>query len=229
MKRFLERKAIYISFTTCHKYMNTELNLYSITRRKRKNNVSGKHHKVFDNLLNRDFSAEAPNLKWCIDFTYLFLQNGNKRYNCTIIDLFDRSVIASVTGKEMTAELARETLSKGVKDNPQAVRTKLILHSDQGSQFTSNEFTEVCKKYGIQQSMSRAGCPYDNAPMERYFNTLKIERIYNYTYSSDEQLNEAIINFAYVWYNHARPHSYNCGLTPAQKRKNFGLKCYNFA
>ena len=68
--------------------------------------------------------------------------------------------------------------------------------------------------------MNRAGYPYDNAPMERYFNTLKNELIYNYTYTSDDQLNEAITDFAYVWYNHVRPHSYNDGLTPAQKRKS---------
>ena len=181
----------------------------------------GKHHKSFDNLIKRDFTAEKPNRKWCVDFTYLFLQNGNKRYNCTIIDLFDRSVIASVTCKEITAELAKSALSKAIKDNPKAAKTGLILHSDQGSQFTSNEFIEACEEYGIHQSMSRAGCPYDNAPMERYFNTLKSELIYNYTYTSDEKLNEAITEFAYVWYNHVRPHSYNDGLTPAQKRKSY--------
>ena len=69
--------------------------------------------------------------------------------------------------------------------------------------------------------MSRAGCPYDNAPMERYFNTLKNELIYHYTYSTDDKLNEAISDFAYIWYNHVRPHSYNDGLTPMQKRKNY--------
>lgn len=221
MKRILEREGIHISYTTCHKYMNRELRLYSITRKKKKGCDSGNNHKVFDNLLKRDFTAEKPNQKWCLDFTYLFLQNGNKRYNCTIIDLFDRSVIASFTGKEITAELAIMALSKGVHDNPEVLKTGVILHSDQGSQFTSNKFIEACKEYDINQSMSRAGCPYDNAPMERYFNTLKSELIYNYTYTSDEKLNEAISDFAYVWYNHARPHSYNAGIPPAQKRKKY--------
>ena len=138
---------------TAHKYMNTELKLYSITRRKKKGSALGKHHKAFDNLLKRDFTAEKPNRKWCVDFTYLFLQNGNKRYNCTIIDLFDRSVIASVTGKEITAEFAKSALSKAIKDNPKAAKTGLILHSDQGSQFTSNEFIEACEEYGIHQRM----------------------------------------------------------------------------
>ena len=220
MKIFLEREGISISCTTSHKYMNTELGLCSITRRKRKQGVSGNCHKKFDNILQRDFTSEQPNLKWCVDFTYLFLQNGNKRYNCTIIDLFDRSVVASATGKEITADLAKKALAKAMKDNPKASKNGLILHSDQGSQFTSNEFIRACEGYGIRQSMSRAGCPYDNAPMERYFNTLKNELIYHYTYTSDEKLNAAISDFTYVWYNHARPHSYNGGLTPAQKRKS---------
>ena len=133
--------------------------------------------------------------------------------------MFDRSVIASVIGKEITAELAKSALSKAIQDNPKAAKTGLILHSNQGSRFTSNEFIEACEEHRIRQSMSRAGCPYDNAPMERYFNTLKSELIYNYTYSSDEKLNEAITDFAYVWYNHVRPHIYNGRLTPAKKKK----------
>ena len=67
--------------------------------------------------------------------------------------MFDRSVIASITGKEITAEFAKSALSKAIKDNPKAAKTGLILHSDQGSQFTSNEFIEACEEYGIHQRM----------------------------------------------------------------------------
>ena len=221
MQIFLKRQGVYISPTTCHKYMNKELELRSITRRKKKSYDTGSRHNVFKNLINREFKANKPNEKWCVDFTYLFLKNGNKRYNCTIIDLYDRSVVASITGKEITASLAKDALAKAMQDNPNAVKGGLILHSDQGSQFTSNEFIAACENCGITQSMSRAGCPYDNAPMERYFNTLKSELIYQYQYSSDEELNKGISDFAYVWYNHKRPHGYNDGLTPSQKRKNF--------
>lgn len=221
MQIFLKREGVTISALTCHKYMNTEMHMYSITRKKKKYNTPGESHKVFDNLLNRDFTADKPNKKWCIDFTYLNLKNGNRRYNCTIIDLYDRSVVASVTGKYITAELACETIAKAMNDNKSATNTEVILHSDQGSQFTSREFSEKCSSYGIRQSMSRAGCPYDNAVMERYFNTLKSELTNNYIYKSDKELNEAISNYAYVWYNHKRPHSSNGGMTPAQKRISF--------
>jgi transposase InsO family protein len=66
--------------------------------------------------------------------------------------------------------------------------------------------------------MSKAGCPYDNAPMERYYTTLKNELISHHYYHNDEELNQAINDFAYVWYNHIRPHTYNEGLTPFEAR-----------
>ena len=81
-----------------------------------------------------------------------------------------------------------------------------MLHSDQGSQYTSKEFTEYCTKLGVTQSMSKAGYPYDNAPMERYFNTLKNELINLHNYHTEKELYTAIEEFAYTQYNHVRPH-----------------------
>ena len=158
--------------------MNTEMQLFSISRRKKPDYKHGMAHKVYENKLQQDFYAPEINQKWCTDFTYLFLTNGSKRYNCTIIDLHDRSVIASITDKKMTADLAKRTLKKAIQSQPGINPGKLLLHSDQGSQYTSKEFTDFCRELGITQSMSKAGYPYDNAPMERYFNTLKNELIY---------------------------------------------------
>jgi transposase InsO family protein len=211
--------------------MNGELKLYSIVRRKRYHYEKGKIYKIFPDLLKQNFYAGTINTKWCTDFTYLFLKNGHKRYNCSIIDLHDRSIVASVTGKKIDSYLAIETLRKAVASQKVLPGT-LILHSDQGSQFTSKAFTEFCASQGIKQSMSRAGCPYDNAPMERYFNTLKNELIYLHTYETDWQMNRSIEEFAYGWYNHGRPHSYNHYQTPYEARcdkKSFGLKCYKNA
>lgn len=75
-----------------------------------------------------------------------------------------------------------------------------------------------CSAHNITQSMSRAGCPYDNAPMERYFNTLKSELIYQQSYSSEEKLFADIDDYVLLWYNSVRPHSFNNGLTPWQKQ-----------
>ena len=90
--------------------MNKELQLFSIVRRRKPDYEYGAPHKVFENKLNRDFKADSINQKWCTDFTYLFLADGSKRYNCTIIDLHDRSVIASITDKHITADLAKRTV-----------------------------------------------------------------------------------------------------------------------
>ena len=90
----------------------------------------------------------------------------------------------------------------------------MILHSNQGVQFTSWDFVNFCKDNNVTQSMSKAGCPYDNAPMERYFNTLKSDLIYQHYYHTEEELYTAVEEFAYVQYNHVRPHSYNNYKTP---------------
>lgn len=76
--------------------------------------MHGKPHKVFDNKLAQDFTAERTNQKWCTDFTYLFLKNGEERYSCSILDLYDRSIIASITDRHITSELAIRTLQKAL-------------------------------------------------------------------------------------------------------------------
>ncbi len=214
MTNELSKLKIVLSPNTVYTYMK-ELGLKSITRQKY-TYKKGEAHKVFANLLNRDFKASKPNEKWCTDFTYLQLSNGSKRYNCTILDLYDRSVVASINSNKIDTKLAIKTLqaamihAKGAKG--------IILHSDQGCQYTSKAFTEFCEQNGITQSMSRAGCPYDNAPMERFYNTLKNEFYYLYTFNSDCVLNKCIDDYIFTRYNYSRPHSYNGGLSPMQKR-----------
>lgn len=126
------------------------------------------------------------------DFAYLFLNNHEVRYNCTIIDLHDRRV--------------------------PTIKGELILHSDQDSPYTSKAFVEFCESVHMIQSMSKVGDPYDNAPMERYFNTLKNEYVNLYEFKTEEALYQAVEEFAYVTYNHVRPHSYNGYHTPYQAR-----------
>ena len=93
----------------------------------------------------------------------------------------------------------------------------MILHSDQGVQSTSWDFANFCKDNNVIQSMSKAGCPYDNAPMERFYNTFKIN-FYNVTsFSSVEMMDELTMKYI-NWYNYVRPHSYNDYLTPMEAR-----------
>lgn len=217
IRLYLQRKGIYISATTAHKYFNKELGLKSITRKRKPHYDYGKPHKIFENKLQQDFIAPKPNKKWCTDFTYVRAFDGDFRYNCTIIDLCGREVVASITDRHITSDLAIRTLRKALESR-NADPSQLILHSDQGSQFTSKAFTDYCEAEGVTQSMSKAGYPYDNAPMERYFNTLKNEYLNLFTFNSEEALYKAISTYAYVEYNHTRPNSANGGLTPFEAR-----------
>ena len=122
-----------------------------------------------------------------------------------------------MNGHNISAELAVETLRNAVR--VQKPKRGLIIHSDQGSQFSSKEFGDFCKDFGIQQSMSRAGCLYDNAPMERYYNTLKNEYSNLFSFKTKNEMDQGINHFAYEWYNKERPHTYNNGLPPARARE----------
>lgn len=219
MQVYLGRDGISYSPTTIHKYMNKLLGSKSIVRPKKPAYKYGKAHKVFENKIHQDFTAPEINQKWCTDFTYLFLSDRDVRYNCSILDLHDRSVIASITDRNITSDLAIRTLQKALDSQP-AIKGPLILHSDQGSQFTSKALIEFCESVHITQSMSKAGYPYDNAPMERYFNTLKNECINLYEYDEEDALYQAVEEFAYVEYNYVRPHSYNGYATPHEARIN---------
>ena len=217
MTVYLDRRGYGYSAATIHKYMNTELGLRSVVRPKKPDYEHGKLHKVFENKLKQDFTAAAVNQKWCTDFTYLFLADHEVRYNCTIIDLYDRSVVASITDRSITSDLAIRTLQKALDSQPQ-IKGELLLHSDQGFQYTSKAFVEFCESVHVTQSMSKAGYPYDNAPMERYFNTLKNECTNLYEFRKEEDLYQTVEEFAYVQYNHVRPHSFNGYRTPYQAR-----------
>ena len=153
MKVYLERKGHFYSPTTIHKYMNTELGLHSIVRPKKPGYKHGKPHKVFDNKLKQDFTADEINQKWCTDFTYLFLANRDVRYNCTIIDLYDRSVIASITDRSISSNLAIRTLQKALNSQPK-IKGKLILHSDYAEEKTMPKFLIDAYKMPISSIFS---------------------------------------------------------------------------
>lgn len=124
--------------------------------------------------------------------------------------------MASLDSSHINAELAIETLKRAVNnENP---GSGLIPRSDQGYQFASWEFVDFCESQGVVQSMSKAGCPYDNAPMERFYKTFKEELVYRHRFMSANELDDAVARYVFVWYNHVRPHSYNNWLTPFEAR-----------
>ena len=215
MRIYLQRSDIYLSEVTVHKYMK-ELNLKSTIIPQKTTYKKGESYKRFKNHLNRNFYADSPNQKWCTDFTCIFMKDGSKRYNCSIMDLYDKFIVATKNGPHLDANLAIETLKLALEltEHPK----ELLLHSDQGSPYTSQAFTEYCEQNNITQSMSKAGCPYDNSPMERFYATFKSEFIQKQKFSTDEELNTKTYDYVYHYYNRIRPHSSNAYLTPFEKR-----------
>ena len=137
MYYLLKLEKVEISKTTVHKYMQ-EMHLHSIARRNAKYNAPKGENVVFPNIISRDFNPSARNKVWCTDFTNLEYAGGTVRYNCSIIDLFDRSVVASLNSSLLNSELAINTLRKALLTHK--VSKGLILHSDYTEENTMPKF-----------------------------------------------------------------------------------------
>ena len=138
-----------------------------------------------ENILKRDFETETINQKWCTDITYIHVQKEGWTYLASVMDLCSRKIIGYAYGTSMTAELAIEA----VKNACLNVReTKgIILHSDLGSQYTSQSFERILKSREILHSFSRKGNPYDNACIESFHSVLKKEEIYLHNYQDSKE------------------------------------------
>ena len=131
---------------------------------------------VKPNLIKRNFNVDSPNKVWTTDITYL-IYNNKRLYLSTILDLYDRKVVAYKISKFNNVELVIDTLNEAIAKRKDV--SGLILHSDQGYQYTSFEYKAICESNGIQISMSRKGNPLDDSPMESFHSILKKETLYN--------------------------------------------------
>ena len=173
-------------------------NLLSKSRRKRKwvQNCESIHK--YTNLLERNFYAERPNLKWCTDISYIPTKEGFV-YLSVIKDLYDNFVVAYKVGTENNNNLVYET----VKAAKREVTAELQLHSDQGFQYTSDGYFKLTKSYHITPSMSSPGTPLDNACAENFFSTLKSEWLYRYTPATKEEARLLLGEYIH-FYNYER-------------------------
>jgi putative transposase len=174
-------------------------------RKFRANTTDSKHDlPIAKNVLNRNFKVQNLNQVWLTDFTYIPLKEGFS-YLCTIMDLCSRKIIGWATSQNIDTKLALDALHQAVTFR--APKPGLILHSDRGSQYASRAFREQLEKCKIQQSMSRKGNCYDNAPMESFFRSFKVEEVYNNKYETHEQATRAVIDYIDRFYNPVRKHS----------------------
>ena len=144
----------------------------------------------YQNLLNRNFQAEAPNRKWVTDISYIQTKQG-VLYLSMIRDLYDNSIVAYKTATQQTVNLVLDTIRQAVRREKKKVAAELQLHSDQGFQYTSQAYFNLTKEYGITPSMSRRGNPYDNAMAENFFSILKTECIYRHKPATFSEANES--------------------------------------
>lgn len=200
-----------------HKRVQRLMNLtgiQSVIRRKRKRYNRSTPQQVAENLLNRQFQANAPNEKWVTDVTEFKYGNGQKAYLSAILDLHDKSIVAYVLGKSNNNALVFQTLKKALKAAPGSTP---MLHSDRGYQYTSLTFKKLLDENKITQSMSRVGRCIDNGPMESFWGTLKCEKYYIHTYDTFEELGRAIEEYIH-FYNYERLQAKLNGLSPMEFR-----------
>ena len=155
---------------------------YRRAKQKHKNQRIEKN--VKPDLLKRNFNTDTINKVWDTDVTYLVFK-GARAYLSTIIDLYDRKVIAYQISKRNDNKLVMDTLNAALSKRKDVIG--LILHSDQGFQYTSHEYKAICESNGIQISMARKGTPIDDSPIESWHSLLKKETLHNNNITSLEE------------------------------------------
>ena len=193
---WLENKGLQCDPKTVLRVMN-KYNLLSVVRRKKYRNYGNYIHR-YPNLLNRNFYADRPNQKWVTDISYIHTQQG-VLYLSVIRDLYDNSIVAYKTSKTQNVQLVLNTIKAAKKK--EKVTAEVQLHSDQGFQYTSNQYFNLTKSYGITPSMSRRGNPYDNALAENFFSILKTECIYRTKLKTYEEARLLIDEYIYFYNN----------------------------
>ncbi len=173
----------------------------------------GERSAIAANVLDRQFTADAPNQKWVADFTYIWTAEG-WLYAAVVLDLYSRRVVGWSMQTSMTSQLVADALMMAVWRRGQPVA--LLHHSDQGSQYTSEHFQELLKEQGITCSMSRAGEVWDNSAMESFFSSLKTERTAKKVYRSREQARADVFDYIECFYNPTRRHSTLGYVSPLQ-------------
>ena len=163
-----------------HKKVKRIMSKYNIkpnyTRKKKNQSYKRIEANVKPNLVNRNFNLEKENQIWVTDITYLIL-NGKRAYLSTILDLYDRKIVAYKISKFNDIKLVIDTLNEAI--GKRKAVSGLIIHSGQGYQYTSYEYKAICESNGVQISMSHKGTPIDDSPMESFHALLKKETLYN--------------------------------------------------
>ena len=181
--------------------------------KRRPGQYSGKPSLVVDNTLDRQFDVEMPDQFWVTDITYIKTQEGFA-YLAIVIDLYSRRVIGWSLQSRPTTELVLQALLAAVwRRKP---KHRVVVHSDQGSQFTSMDWSSFLKAHNLEHSMSRRGNCHDNAVVESFFNLLKRERVRRRVYKTRDEARRDMFDYIEMFYNPKRKHVRNGMLSPVE-------------
>jgi putative transposase len=178
------------------------------TARKFRHTTDSKHDRpVAENVLGREFSVDAPNQAWVADITYIPTREG-WLYLAVVEDLYSRMIVGWSMDSTMTSRLVVDALEMAGEE--------LLAHSDRGSQYASEHYQQLLKRYGIECSMSGVGQCWDNAPAESFFASLKKELVHDEDYQTREEARASIFEYIEVFYNRQRRHSTLGYVSPAE-------------
>lgn len=171
----------------------------------------GRPSLIAPNRVQREFTVVKPNQVWVTDITYIRTWQG-WLYLAVVIDLFARNVVGWSMKPTLSRELALDALLMAVWRRKPA--ESVIVHSDQGSQYGSDDWQRFCRANNLAPSMSRRGNCWDNAVAESFFSSLKKERVRKRIYKTRDMARADIFDYIEVFYNRTRRHSHLCGVSP---------------
>ena len=181
----------------------------------------GRSAEVAPNTLNREFDVDAPNKTWVTDFTYIRTHEG-WLYLTVVLDLFSRQVIGWSMKANARSELVLDALLMAIwRRKP---KERVLVHSDQGVQYTCSDWRKFLKEHNLEVSMSRRGNCHDNAVAESFFAQLKTERIKRKVYKTRNEARADIFNYIEFFYNPVRRHGNNGGVSPAMFEQQYFMK-----
>jgi len=177
----------------------------AIQAKKFKVTTDSNHSKpVAPDLLEQDFTATAPNQKWVSDISYIWTDEG-WLYLAVVMDLYSRAIVGWSMNRRMTQQLVCDALTMALfrRHFPKGT----IIHSDRGSQYCSKRYQRLIKNNGLRCSMGRKANCYDNAAMESFFHTLKVELVHRERYDTRRMATSRIFEYIETYYNRQRKHS----------------------
>jgi len=200
----LKQEGFHVSLKRVQRLMKKS-DIRSIVKKRYKPYPSKEKVVQRDNLLNQDFTTHTLNEKWVADITYIHTLKDGWCYLASVMDLHTHKIVGYSFSKSMTTDLVIQALANAC--HTQQPQHGLILHTDLGTQYTSEAFEQYVKSHGIIQSFSRKGCPYDNACIESFHAILKKEEVNHVQYLDFRSASLALFQFIEGWYNRKRIHS----------------------